>query len=268
MAKNHYVPDFILRNFADTDSALWIMSKQTGHIWCKKPADKRKQAGYDAFAENNYNPDDVEEAFTEVESEAGPIIKEIIRSARKFRMPVLDQVEKEWLCAFLLVQILRVPRIKDFMTNSIPEFPEAEKVFWRVFKSLSAHEMPGGLEPVVSDPDVMEHEHLDYIMWKRMTNMKIDVLRIGNVVDVSFVIGDEPCLLKGWLLKPDERVVMPIARDVYLQLSRPEDFAGQVEMCGPSLVNALNLQIFEKSQRYIAGPNRECLERLRSCTSI
>ena len=262
MPKRHYVPDFILRNFAGADKVLWIMNKRTGETWCKKPSDRCRQAGYDAFAQKNYNPNDVEEALTELESEAAPIVEQIVECARRGRTAAFDKAEKDRLCAFLLVQILRIPRMKDYAMNGNWEFPEVSQVFWQMLKNVSTHDMPAGLEADVANADVKAHEHLDYIMWKRMTAMIIDVTRISPVVDGGFLICDEPCLLKGWLLQSGDRVVMPLARDVCLQLSRPEDAAGELEICGPGFVNELNLQTLEKSQQFIAGPNRACLERL------
>ena len=86
----------------------------------RKPSNKKRQSGYDAFAENDYNPNDIERLLSRLERETAPIIQEFIEKAKKRSVAILDRHEKEVLCTFLLVQTLRIPRVKNFL-NSIPK---------------------------------------------------------------------------------------------------------------------------------------------------
>ena len=36
-ALQHYIPNFVLVNFAGTERALWIADKGSGHCWVRRP---------------------------------------------------------------------------------------------------------------------------------------------------------------------------------------------------------------------------------------
>ena len=266
MSLNHYVSDFLLRNFSDSCGLLWILDKNTGKVWCKKASLKTRQSGYDAFAENGYNPVGVEDLLTKLETETAPIIKKIIADADKHKAVILSHHEKEWLCAFLLVQILRIPRVKNFATNRDWNVPQGRQLLWYMLKNICKHDLPSGLEVDIANPELKEHEHLDLIVWKRMTDMVVDVVQIDAHASSRFVIGDEPCLLKGWLTKSRDLVVMPLSKYLFIQLSMPEDSVGEYAQCDNQFVDAFNAQTYEKAQRFIAGCDRHCLTALWGTT--
>ncbi len=268
--KNHYIPDFILGNFAGDDEALRIMNKKTGRIWAKNPARKsrknRRRGGYDAFAENSYHPATVEAALGKCESDAAPVIGKIIERARSGEAAELDCEEKERLCTFLLVQILRSPRMKDFALAHNGEFPESKEILWQMQLDLGRGENPAKAdhEALANVEHVRQHQDLDGIVLRRMTEMNIDVGIVSARDDASFVIGDEPCLLNGLLAKPGDIATMPLAKDVYVQLSRPEDSTGGLHKVSPEFVRALNAQAYGKAKRFVAGPDGASLESLKA----
>ena len=259
---NHYVPDFVIRNFADTNGVLWILDKTTSHIWCKKASVKSKGTGYDAFAEHAYNPITTEDQLAELERKTAPIIREIIENARTQTFSVLDQNDKEYLCAFLLVQTLRIPRVKDFATRRDWGYPQGRDLLWQMLKAICTKDLPNGLSVDIADPQLTEHPHFELIVWKRMTDMVLDVLCISDPTATNFVIGDEPCLRKGWLLQSDDCVVMPISKNVFIQFSFPEDSSGELSDCSLEMTNALNAQTFQNSQRFVAGSDPLYLKQL------
>ena len=262
MSLNHYVPDFILRDFADSQEILWILDKRTRKIWPKKPSEKIRQSGYAAFAENDYNPNDVEKLLSQLEGEAAPIIRNIVESARCRKVAVLDHLEKELLCSFLLVQTLRIPRVRNFAVNRDWEVPQGRQLLWYMLRDICAHQLPDGLAAELCNPDLTEHEHLVVIVWKRMTNMIMDVLRIDDPNAPKFVIGDEPCLRKGWLVQSGDLVIMPLTADTYIQMSMVGDSIGEYSECSVQMVEALNAQTLEKSHRFVAGPSQLYLKRI------
>ena len=259
MALNHYVPNFILRNFAGKDGALWIMDKTKGCCWAKKGGGD----SYDAFAEHDYNPSSVEEVLTNIESKASRVVRKIIDFARQGMEPAIDAVENGHLCTFLFVQALRIPRVKSWVMNREWEFEGDRKELWKMFSNLSEGHYPAGLEAEVANVELREHEHLEQVMWLRMMDMSIDVVKVNAGTEGGFLISDEPCLMKRWLVASGDRVVMPLAKNVYIQLSRPEDSPGGMHGIRKELVEGLNLQSYLKAQRFIAGSSRECLDGLR-----
>ena len=267
MAFRHYNPNFILRQFAGNDELLWVLDKLTGQIRPEKPSKIRTAKGwtlrYRALGENNYNPDRVEPALSRVESDAAPVIKKIIACARTGKAPAIHGREMERLCAFLLVQIIRSPRMKHYAMNNEWESPEDKELFWEMLLATSNGDWPSGLEAEVANASMRNHPHQDLILWRRMTGMRIDVGTICPEGAARFVIGDEPCLLNGWLVRSGDIVTMPLAKDAYIQLSRPEDSTGGVHTLIATDVEAHNMQSFGKARRFLAGPDPKCLRGLQ-----
>ena len=262
MENRHYVPNFVLSYFADGDGVLHVLDKQTGRRWLKKSG---RNGRFSVFLERNYNPDFAERALMHLEAKASVLVAEIVQSAREGKPPVLEADHKKLLCEFLLVQTLRVPRMKSWVTGRKWERPEDQDVFWQMVAEISKADLATRLLPVESESSFAEYQHLERIVW-HMLRMNVDVGTIKRESDACFVIGDEPCLRKGLLDRPGDRVVMPLAKDVYVQLSRHEDSIGGLSVVGKKLADALNRQAYAKARRFVAGPTGESLERARGAT--
>ena len=44
--RQHYVPQFLLRNFTDGEGRLWVFDKQTGKPFSKSPAKVAAECGF------------------------------------------------------------------------------------------------------------------------------------------------------------------------------------------------------------------------------
>lgn len=268
MPFQHYISNFTLRNFADEQDVLWIMDKHLGRLRSMrgsrdgaKPGPKN-QIRYKAFGENRYNPDHVENALCKVESEAAGVIRDILDGARAGKPIILDHRGKFQLCAFLFAQIVRVPRMKQFAMQMGRQNSEAKRVYWEMFSNIGVGSVPTELDRAVADPSVTDHDCQDLILLRRMTLMQLDITKITSANHANFMIGDEPCLMNGFLARPGEIVTMPLAKDVTVQLSRPEDSAGGLHPCGAEFALAKNTETFKKANRFVAGPDPSALRRL------
>lgn len=257
MSLNHYVPSFILKNFENENGVLWVMDKKDGHCFSDK-GERNK-----AFAENNYNPDKVEDSLYQIESSASGIVKEILESARRDETPELNVSEKECLCNFLTVQILRVPRVKNWVMNKDWERPGDKEYLWRMCSELLDNIVIVDLKKAKVDVNLSEHPHLEKIICARMMDMNLNVLRIRQDLDMAFLISDEPCLMKGMLATSGDCVTMPLAKDVFIELSRPEDSPGGMHDASTAWIEELNLQSYVKADRLVAGSSREYLKSVR-----
>ena len=256
MSLNHYVPNFVLKNFADDTNGLWIMDKIQGRCF----RDKGGGDTYDnAFAEHCYNPSNIEEVLTRIESMASPIVKKIIDFARSGENIVVDSTEKGHLCTFLLVQVLRIPRVKNMQW----EFEGDIDVLWEMFVDLCENKYPVGLEVEKSNENLTEHRHFEKIIWLRMMEMSINIARVENSAGTALLIGDEPCLMKGFLVKQGDRLTMPLAKDVYIELSRPGESPGTWFELSKKDVQELNGQTYSKSHRFVAGISHDLLIQTR-----
>ena len=235
MAKQHYVPNFILRNFAGPDGALWVFDKQARRCW------RKNGPRYDAFAENEYLPNNVDDVFAPRETAAGPAIESIILSARTAVAPNLDAADREHLCRFLLAQILRVPRLRGY--------GEKKRIRRSIYHSLLRDDLRG-------DEDLA---HPERGVFRAMLAMWPEVACARPGVQTPLLVNDEPCLWVGDLSQPGARIVMRLAKDVCVQLSHPADFAGGLHGLGADDVAFLNAEAFRKAARFVAGPTRDAL---------
>lgn len=252
-ALQHYISNFVLVNFAGTDGALWIADKDSGHCWVRRP--RSQPLRYDAFAQNQYVPTGVDDVLTERESAAAPVVRKVVESARAEVAPDLTLAEKQYLCDFLFVQILRAPRVKQW----------AEKLDAPALYELLTDRLTSAVD----------ERHPERAFLRRMMEMRLEVARVRRDAALPLLIGDEPCLARapyaeggdqlgdGPFSLPDQ-VVMPVAKDVYVQLSLAERFAGGFHELDIEYVRALNSQITRKAQRFVAGPTKASLTRVLS----
>ena len=247
-ALQHYVPNFVLVNFAGADRALWIADKGSGQCWVRRPRSKCPR--YDAFAQNRYVPTEVDNVLTNRESAGASVVRKVVESARDGVSPDLLPADKQDLCAFLFVQILRVPRVKQW----------AEKLDAGALYEMLTDRLTGAIE----------ERHPERTFFRRMMDMPLEVGRVRRDAALPLMMGDEPCLARvphvqdgeqvgdGLFELPDQ-VTMPVSKDVYVQLSLPENFAGGFHELDTEYVEALNEQVVRKAQRFVAGPNKASL---------
>ena len=236
--KQHYVPNFVLRNFASADKTLWIMDKTTEKIWSKRG---REEDRYDAFAENEYLPEDVDNAFWEPEEKAAQVVSTILGSARAGEPPCIDTGDKEHLCHFLLGQILRVPRVKRF----------SEDLHAGAYHTMLE-------DDPARDPD---DEHPQREFYRRVLGPQVAIGGGEPGTATPLLVSDEPCYAT------ETKVVMRIAKDTCLQLSQPAAFGGGYHRLHPDYVAALNRETWDNAHRFIAGPAREPIQHLAAgCT--
>ena len=231
--KQHYVPNFILRNFASCDRTLWILDKNTGKNWAIKGG---KNERYDNFAQNNYLPQDIDQVIGLLEEGTAPILKSILTDVRSGISPNLTCSDKESLCKFLVNLILRAPRVKDF----------GESLHSKLYYSM----LQDNLDAEQDD------EHPERDLFQKLLRMNVEFGLVQPGTTTLLVICDEPC----W--HSEKWVVMRIAKDVLIQLgnfNRPNFWIHKFDL---NYVNELNREAMNKGRRFIAGPDCDTLQRL------
>ena len=260
MSLNHYVPNLIVKNFADDTNTLWVIDKRNGSCF---PI-KSRRARYDkAFAEHGYHSSDVEEVLAKIESKATFVVKKIIDSARSDGYSILGGTEKGYLCTFLFVQSLRIPRVKNWVMNTQWEFEGDKELLWQMFKDLSEDKYLVDLEAEKSNAEITGHTHLEKIIWLRMMDMNMSVGTLKADVCAALLIGDAPCLMNGFLANQGDLLSMPLAKDVYIELWRPEDSSGGRYELSNNDVQDLNIQTYSIASRFVAGDSKDLLIQTR-----
>ena len=269
MPKHHYNPNFILRRFADDSDTLWVLDKDTGRCWPKRGG---RQNRYDAFAENGYNTvkdargvndDSVEDFYTEVEARAAPIIDALVSTAHARLLPYIGPVDKEHLVRFLWAQHIRSPyeRIAA-LENGTARLAMEEAVLDTCVEfgipPSDIHDfLPRDLKQMTNDavvkaPTAPEERDSAVVLMYRMS---VDFLKILPGVSVNFITSDRSCLVEP-IGRRGGNVVMPIAKDLVVRLSRPEELPGSLVNVGEPTVDRINRRLFDAARRYVAGPCR------------
>ena len=275
MPKHHYNANFNVRRFADAEGTLWVLDKDSGRTW---PRVGGRQDRYDAFAEKGYNTvidargerdDSVENFYTAVESNAAPVIDTIIELARAGLVAPLNAVKHEDLCRFLWAQYVRSPveRLATLEDGTARRaMDEAVRDTCSKFGiplQLIAALLPKDLSEMMNDAIVKAPtapEEPDSAV-AHMRRMAVDVLRVVPSTNAEFITSDRSCLVEP-ILRPGGSVLTPVAKDIAIQLSRPEKSSGNLVRVGRETVDRINEQIYGAALRFVAGPSRNYVANL------
>jgi len=113
--KQHYVPQFILRNFScGKKNKIFVFDKKSNRSF---PSNSK-----DIGHENNFYDDQVTEygnetefKLSELETIVAPIVDKIVSQGS---IKELEEWEHKWLCLFSTVQMLRTNDTRDFLEES------------------------------------------------------------------------------------------------------------------------------------------------------
>ena len=271
MPKHHYNPNFILRRFVDASGTLWVLDKQSGRCWPKKGGSGR----YDVFAENDYNtvrdsqgaPDDsVEDYYTKIETRAAPIVDRVIDAVDFGFYPHITQIDREDLARLLWAQHVRSP----FERAATRRDGTARRAMYRAILDTSVEKgippalirglLPKNLEQMMNDAIIKAPtapEEPDGAV-AQMRQMAVDLLNIPTTANAHFVTSDRPCLVKSIPQRGGD-VLMPLTKNVAIQLSRPEDSSPTPIRIDHTTIHAINRSIFDAALRFVAGPSRKHL---------
>jgi hypothetical protein len=99
--RHHYVPQFILNNFVESDNKLYVWYKDQNEIICSAPRD--------VFVENHGYNNTLEDGYSITEAEAAPIVKKIIDGSPAQHVLSLSNVERKDLDMFVFCLWFRGP---------------------------------------------------------------------------------------------------------------------------------------------------------------
>jgi len=107
--KQHFVPQFILKNFVTENNSIWIFDKKSGKSFSSAIRDSASEKYFYQFGAKNQGID-LEEDISKLESDCAPIIQKIINEAT---IKNINHTEHLTICLFVAVQYLRTYRIRE-----------------------------------------------------------------------------------------------------------------------------------------------------------
>lgn len=217
--KEHYVPQFILKNFSfDRNMYIWCYDKQEEKFF--------KTNVLNIAAENNFYNVTHENGLAEIETETSKIIAEIIRNETLER---LTSKEKEQLSYLFALQVIRTKyhriRYKDIVQNL---WGAIGKMGYKIedfqgYKETSEEDIKSyGLRSLANAEDLSKYFFKkDWILFK-------------TIEDIPFYISDNPVSMQN--LKGDKIGLNVVGIELYFPLSKTLNLA----MFCPSYKNKIN----------------------------
>ena len=188
-ARQHYIPEFLLRNFLDASGRLWVYDKVRGKVYptnAKKAFVQNnayttyrfehieKNAEYEKFVDSitkDYKYE-VENFAKHIESKASPVILRIIEKARSSEFPQLSKEQADSWKRFMLTMARRTPESRKRVASA-----SDRDVFYEAAKKRADevnYDLPDR-ESLYQDPRIL----------------KLRDLEMANV-DAKFAAGDSP----------------------------------------------------------------------------
>lgn len=262
----HYVPQMILRRFADENGLLFCChGAEAGKpIWKSKPEN--------VFAENHLytvrNDDgdsdvSIEKDFSILEGKVSVVIDKIIEAALKGETPGLDTDEKDILLRYLCRQRRRTPDgaraiVEKHMDQQIDEFPAFYEAC--VGRPCTPDELAQ-----INDP--ADHERYRKNAFSRFSSFEprvdvLEMLRNTSIVTAviqnpkkNFVCGSRPIDGFGDWFTVDCKVA------VKLTPPRGIDNLVILDSTSTSAIRQINKDIVKRST-FFAGPSQRLIESL------
>ena len=167
--RQHFMPQMILKHFADAKGVLWVGHRDTGHVF--RQSQRKTFVQKDLYTRYSYSggsPDaEYERRLSRIESEASPVLDRIIDEVRNRRVPDLSQCEHLTVQQFVFSLARRTPESQKRVSGN----QDAKEVFFQAAAAL-----PGYMENVgMLDKDsLFEIEGVPALAKKVLHNVNAD----------------------------------------------------------------------------------------------
>lgn len=279
--RHHYIPQFIIRNFAGDQGKVWVYNKNDRKIFASKPSN--------VFVVRNlyrqYDPErrqyhvTPEERLAEMESDAAPILRSIVENVRQNKRPDLSADLYERWMRFWISLLYRNFRVQQISREAIEERlcranPQVRSersgliMPYQVYKKQhpEEHEMiyKEGLADMVAGIDPIWEQDIE----RRLRETHCVFAYIPQPSDKQFVLGNSIAILLPEVGK-NSGSFLPITPDIAIvYMYQPGDIdiyplTGDVE----HEPDRINQDTFQKSNQIISH-SKTLLESLAKSVSL
>lgn len=223
----HYVPRFYLEGYADLNGMVWVFDKLERRVFSTKPENIAGENYYydvPKFESSLGLNQPLEKSFWRHESEASKLIEYLDWAVFEDDFPTLHPNNKQILAMHVVLQILRVPKYRELLLESIKMTNDEELEHLKTFISED--------ERMVHAITFMQDETINN--WVEMLTDQI-WLFARNITDSPFYTSDNPVLFKTkdnkfWtppkkLTEPGTQIIFPLSPDVMLYIMEKTHFS-------------------------------------------
>ena len=281
--RQHFMPQMILKHFADAKGFLCVGHRDTGHVF--RQSQRKTFVQKDLYTRYSYSgggPDaEYERRLSRIESEASPVLDRIIDEVRNRRVPDLSQCERLTVQQFVFSLARRTPESQKRVSGN----QDAKEVFFQAAAAL-----PGYMENVgMLDKDsLFEIEGVSALAKKVLHNVNADFAaddRTDLIYEEQQFCADTKLLFG--LLEPSEHefvigshgititriptpsqshstrseTVLPIAPDTIVRVTSLAQHNGLRILTSGSVVERINRSTLHLSQQ-IAGRSQSVVSSL------
>ena len=262
--RQHTVPRFLLRNFADDRGKLHCFDRRRDGTYVTTPENALVESHIYTLKSQGFPASFVaEHSLSELESRAAHVIDRIVASARSRRPPGLPSADKDTLDAFVLVQFRRsAERYRALHARDRDEIVEEATV--EIERALPNKDVRGIMRQIGLDR-IFRNSWISSLAyeapgWLPTKGLAVVLSPPGAE---KLLIGSDPVLLAGEdRRRSDGEVILPVASDVAisLALTRGQErlFVDDARM---RLARMINSHVFNQSD-IVAAESARVFERL------
>lgn len=263
--KQHYVPQFIMRNFADENGLLCIIDKQSSPIRAITSKATAILFEKDMYETKNldgsyFDRNVIENKFAQIEGHIANVLQEVDSNLSNRQTLSLD--EEVAFALFIALQLVRLPMVREIINNS-PKGQFTSDVDKEIYDKATYRMMllsrESGFEYLKENGLVLSEDAkeqlkgqslLEYTASFILSKCVIYVLTAPN--DDPYVLSDMPVLIDSF---SDAKYVFPVAPRIAIccclsEEASKSEFGGFVQ-AQSEWIEKINKQLCSKANRWI-----------------
>ena len=263
--KQHYVPQFIMRNFADENGLLCIIDKQSSPIRAITSKATAILFEKDMYETKNldgsyFDRNVIENKFAQIEGHIANVLQEV--DSNLSNRQTLSRDEEVAFALFIALQLVRLPRVREIINNS-PKGQFTSDVDKEIYDKATYRMMllsrESGFEYLKENGLVLSEDAkeqlkgqslLEYTASFILSECAIYVLTAPN--DDPYVLSDMPVLIDSF---SDAKYVFPVAPRIAIccclsEEASKSEFGGFVQ-AQSEWIEKINKQLCSKANRWI-----------------
>lgn len=263
--KQHYVPQFIMRNFADENGLLCIIDKQSSPIRAIKSKSTAILFENDMYETKNldgsyFDRNVIENKFAQIEGHIANVLQAVDSELSNRR--TLSSDEEAAFALFIALQLVRLPLVREII-NASPKGRFTSDVDKEIYDKATYRMMllsresgfeylkENGLELSEEAKEQLKGQSLlEYTASFILSECAIYVLVTPN--DQQYVLSDMPVLIDSF---SDAKYIFPVAPRIAIccclfEEASKSEFGGFIQAQSEWIEN-INKQLCDKANRWI-----------------
>ena len=267
LKRQHYIPQMLLRNFADKKDKLHCYYKPEGKLFETSPENVFLQSRLYTHYDRQGNKDSsVEQLLSKIEGETKLVLNKMIAAARHGIPPRLTAAEKNVWDTFFCYQWSRLPTHRQMLSDQelISDVLD--------YAETKIGPIPASIRDEFDDPQrqtgIVDNAWIQSLKLRQSGDLMEVIRRKGIILAVitnpkkSFVIGDDPIIkTQSDLRLPETKALFPIAHDVLVTPSLSSGEENVVPLDNTDYIRRVNVEMFRRSET-IAGRSRRLIQSL------